>query len=451
MIEFGTNVVAARGRAAWLITGVVAAVLVGGCVAEQPPSTSPSAPSAAPSATPGATPAATPVATVRPSPSASSSPTESALPAIGVAPEGRWTQVQWIDAGHGLPALTTAPSEAFQLSLYGWTNGYVAFGSDGGANSGTNSKPTLTSTSSADGVTWTPPQPIDLGGAPDEVTIEQVVEGPAGLVAVGRYPADTCGGPPVVAGLWHSADGETWSPLAMTKDMTKGHVETVDGGAAGYIATGKQRDGKTPGIWLTTDAASWHPLPLPKPAKGKLVVNDAVSFSGGLVVGGAVVGPEGCGGASSIHPAVWSSTDGTSWTSQSIPGASTGANASISVRRVNDHEVAAVDSSGDTPKVWVSSDGQTWTPIATPTDDALYGAVSNGKHTVAVIAPDSDQGPLTFESVGDQLDVAPITQSGDGPLVTPDSASYVTAVGPTGLLVLTTDGSHVWLGVPSAS
>ena len=52
MIGFGIDVVAARGRAAWLVTGVVAAVLVGGCVAEQPPSTSPSVPSAAPSATP---------------------------------------------------------------------------------------------------------------------------------------------------------------------------------------------------------------------------------------------------------------------------------------------------------------------------------------------------------------------------------------------------------------
>ena len=118
---------------------------------------------------------------------------------------------------------------------------------------------------------------------------------------------------------------------------------------------------------------------------------------------------------------------------------------------MNDREVVAVDSSGDTPKVWVSSDGATWTPIATPTDDALYWAVSNGKHTLAVIAPDSDQGPLTFESVGDQLDVAPITQSGDGPQVTPDGASFITAVGPTGLLVLASDGSHGWLGVPSAS
>ena len=246
-------------------------------------------------------------------------------------------RLQWIDAGHGLPTLSTTPSEAYQLSLYGWTDGYVAFGSDGGPNSGTNMKPTLTATSSADGVNWTTPQPIDLGGAPDQITIEQVVEGPAGLVAVGRYPAETCGGPPVVAGLWHSADGEAWSPMAMSKNMTRGRVETIDGGAAGYIATGKQHGDKAPGLWLTTDATSWQRLPLPKPSNGTLVVNDAVSFTGGLVVGGAVVGPAGCGGASSIHPAVWSSTDGASWTRQSLPGASSGANASISVHRANDH------------------------------------------------------------------------------------------------------------------
>ena len=135
MIRFGVDVVVApRGRAAWLITVVVATVLVGGCVAEQSPTISPLVPSAAPSATPGATPAAIPVATAGPSPTASLAPIESAVPAIGVAPDGRWTQVQWIDAGHGLQAMTTAPSEAFQLTLYGWSNGYVAFGSDGGQN-----------------------------------------------------------------------------------------------------------------------------------------------------------------------------------------------------------------------------------------------------------------------------------------------------------------------------
>ncbi len=350
-----------------------------------------------------------------------------------------------------MPALTTAPSEAYQLGLYGWSGGYVAFGADGGANSGTNKKPTLVSTSSADGVHWTAAKAINLGAAPDQITIEQVAEGPAGLVAVGRYPAETCGGPPVIAGLWQSTDGEAWRPLAMSRDMSKGHVETLDGGSAGYIATGKLSDGKTSGIWLTTDAATWRSLPLPKPPSGKLVVNDATSFDGGLVVGGAVVGPEGCGGASSIHPAVWSSADGTSWTRQTLPGASTAANASLSVRRVNDHEVVAIDSTGETPRAWVSSDGRTWTAIPTPTDEALYGAISDGRHSVSVMAPDSDQGPLTFKSVGDQLDVAPMSQSGDGPTVTPDSVSIITAVGPTGLVVTAVDGSHLWLGVPSGS
>ena len=61
------------------------------------------------------------------------------------------------------------------------------------------------------------------------------------------------------------------------------------------------------------------------------------------------------------------------------------------------------------------------------------------------------RGPLTFKAVGDQLDVALVSQSGDGPAVTPDSVSMITAVGPSGLIVTAVDGSHLWLGVPKGS
>ena len=347
------------------------------------------------------------------------------MPAIGVAPEGRWTQVQWIDAGHGLPALTTAPSEAFQLSLYGWTNGYVAFGSDGGANSGTNRKPTLTSTSSADGVTWTTPLPIDLGGAPDEVTIEQVVEGPAGLVAVGRYPADTCGGPPVVAGLWHSADGEAWSPLAMTKDMTRGHVETVDGGAAGYIATGKQRDGKSPGLWLTTDAASWHPLPFPSRRRGR-------SWS---------TTPSASRAASS-SAARSSDRRAVAVRRRSIRGVVVHrrdvVDSPVAPGRIHGYEHVDLGPPGERPRGcrrrqqrgYVEGlgvvDGQTWTPIATPPTTRSTGRCRPGERTGGggrAAIPTRGPWPSRASAISSYV---PGPQSGDGPQVTPDGASFIT-------------------------
>ncbi|HEY8636741.1 MAG TPA: hypothetical protein VIL81_05695 [Candidatus Limnocylindrales bacterium] len=346
--------------------------------------------------------------------------------------------------------MSKARSQMASLNLYGWSGGFVAFESDGDRSSDSPRPASLASTSSTDGLHWSAPHAIDISGFPDRIDIAQVVEGPAGLVAVGRFTPDTCGGPPVVAGLWHSTDGTTWRRVALPRNMVRGHVETLDGGSAGYIATGKQSDGKTPGIWLSQDATTWRLLALPKPPSGTLVVNGATSFAGGLVVAGAVVGPEGCGGGSSIHPAAWWSADGSSWTRESLPGASTVAGASLSIHRLNDNRIVAVSQAGDTPDAWVSTDGRTWSKVQTPTIEALFGTVTDNRRSMVVVAP-SDQGQLTFETVGDQLDVAPLPQTGDGPVQTADSMPTITAVGPTGVVVVSVDGSHLWLGVPSGS
>jgi len=424
--------------------------LIGGCSSNQlaSPWTSPAAEASAglAAASPSAAPSATPAATPGPTPAPSATPPAD----IGLAPAGRWTAIHWIDAGRGFPQMSKARSQMASLNLYGWSGGFVAFESDGDRSSDSPRPASLASTSSTDGLHWSAPHAIDISGFPDRIDIAQVVEGPAGLVAVGRFTPDTCGGPPVVAGLWHSTDGTTWRRVALPRNMVRGHVETLDGGSAGYIATGKQSDGKTPGIWLSQDATTWRLLALPKPPSGTLVVNGATSFAGGLVVAGAVVGPEGCGGGSSIHPAAWWSADGSSWTRESLPGASTAAGASLSIHRLNDNRIVAVSQAGDTPDAWVSTDGRTWSKVQTPTIEALFGTVTDNRRSMVVVAP-SDQGQLTFETVGDQLDVAPLPQTGDGPGQTADSMPTITAVGPTGVVVVSVDGSHLWLGVPSGS
>ena len=72
--------------------------------------------------------------------------------------------------------------------------------------------------------------------------------------------------------------------------------------------------------------------------------------------------------------------------------------------------------------------------------------------SIVVAAPSGDQGgPLTIQTVGDQLDAASLSQTGDGPVQTTDSVPTVEAVGPTGLVVVSVDGSHLWLGVPSGA
>jgi len=65
----------------------------------------------------------------------------------------------------------------------------------------------IVSTSSADGLHWTAGRPMDVRGLTDVVDITAVVEGPAGLLAVGYHPPTTCGGPSTVEALWTSPDG----------------------------------------------------------------------------------------------------------------------------------------------------------------------------------------------------------------------------------------------------
>ena len=331
--------------------------LIGGCT-----SSSLASPSASPASQPSAGPVvASPSIGPSAKPTATPAPSASAPPEIGLAPAGRWTSVRWIDAGRGFPQLATKPSELYSMNVYGWSGGYVAFASDGGQGTDPARPPTLVSSSSLDGLHWSAAGNIDVSGFPDQVDIAQIVEGPSGLLAVGRFPADTCGGPPVVAGLWRSTDGTTWRAVPLPRNMVRGHVESIDGGSAGYIATGKQSDQKTAGIWLSQDGTTWRALANPKPSSGTLVVNGATSFAGGLVIAGAVLGEDGCGGPGSIHPAVWWSADGSSWTRETLPQAATAGDASLSIHRLNDHEIVAVSQTGDTPDAWVSADGKTWT------------------------------------------------------------------------------------------
>ncbi|MBA2380918.1 MAG: hypothetical protein H0V73_02300 [Chloroflexi bacterium] len=117
----------------------------------------------------------------------------------------------------GLPRLTPVTGESTSIGLFGWSKGFVAFSADGGPSSGTGRAVTLSATASRDGAHWTPTRPIDLTGFADQVTVVSVVEGPAGLLAVGHNPMDTCGGPPAVAALWRSADGIAWKRVTGPK------------------------------------------------------------------------------------------------------------------------------------------------------------------------------------------------------------------------------------------
>jgi len=151
----------------------------------------------------------------------------------------------------------------------------------------------MVATSSADGLHWTAGQPMDIEGLNDVVRITAVVEGPAGLLAVGYHPPTTCGGPSTVEALWTSPDGLTWTRVQTPAYFTSASVYTVDAGSTGYIASGTLKNGVTQAVWLSKDGRSWNEVHLPKATFGKFVVDGATDFAAGYVVSGTVIADEG--------------------------------------------------------------------------------------------------------------------------------------------------------------
>lgn len=424
---------------------LIAVTLLAGCSATASPSTStaPSAsPRSGPSAMPSSSPTQSPSPTIAPSPTAQPSPS---LPVVGQAPTGPWTSIRWIDTG----SLPLGPTE---VGVYGWSGGYVALEQSSGYDSeGSTEVPVvIRASSSTDGVHWTAPVTLETGFK-GGFRIESIVEGPNGLLALGYPYGDTCGGPEPLRFLWASTDGRTWDRLPMPKVFGSAAVQTISGGAAGYIAFGTKSDGTTQAIWTSADARAWTARKLPTVSRGTLALDAAVSFDHGFILAGAVLGEEGCGGAAHIKPAIWSSADGGSWTRASLPGASTDPNASLRVRASGDHVVVVQLPPGDaaTAPAWSSNDGVSWTSLGTVRVDAVWGAFSDAHHSIVSILPDSGVGLPTLTEVGETGTETELHQDGGGPVESEDTAGYVYALGPTGVLAVRGDGEDSWLGLPS--
>ena len=310
----------------------------------------------------------------------------------------------------------------------------------------------MVSSSSADGLHWTAGRTLDISGL-DGVYISAVVEGPAGLLAVGFPSGGRCG-PETVDALWASADGLTWTRVELP-----GTISTVDAGSTGYIATGTLKNGVTPAVWLSGDGKSWHLVPLPTTTSGAVVVDGAVDFAGGYVLAGKQLSDIGCGESESTPPlytpSLWWSLDGKSWTLSKLPGALPASAVSVSFIRISDHALVAV-ANDFADQVWVSNDGRTWRLIASPSSTLPdHWILTDGQRGLMLVEPQllnppSSDGPPAIATVGDDLTHTTLSQSGDIPIYS-GYGGELTAFGPTGLVVLSADGSSLWLGVPTAS
>jgi hypothetical protein len=344
------------------------------------------------------------------------------------------------------------------LRVSGWSGGFIAFSSFGSVSSdvgGGKVDETIGVSSSPDGFHWTAGKPLDIAGVDYWLAVAKVVEGPAGLLAIGMPGRAVCGGPTSVTSLWTSTDGNSWIKVDFAAQFGTATVWTVDAGSTGDVATGDLSDGTTQVVWLSDDGRSWQRVPLPTATFGTVEVQGGTAFAGGYVLSGAVRGDEGCGGPNYVTPSLWWSADGKAWSRVKLSGATPGTDAWMSVTRISDHSLLAVQTSYDsTTQVnstagWVSTDGRTWSPTSAYAAELPGNLYSNGQRSMTLIAPPSEGSEMpVVATVDDDLTVTELSQSGDVPTDL-GNIGWAAALGPSGLLVVSLDGNNAWLGMPT--
>ena len=250
--------------------------------------------------------------------------------------------------------------------------------------------------SSPDGLSWHPIAPTEVDG----VAWGQTAAGP-GFVAVGRegvwrstdglswdlvhslggrnwFSSVAAGGPGMVAvgrpnKAWYSSDGLTWEAATVPPvpaNVYPGddgrtpqvYMKSVAAGADRLVATGEMtfndmRNG--PAIWVSSDGTSWRDVPI-----------DGDVFPRGCSIYDVAGGPDGFVGvgrcdAGSSETLVWRSPDGVHWERvgrDAFDGEAPG--------RVAASPTGWVAVGGDA--LWTSVDGATWTRV--PTGPTFRGA-----------------------------------------------------------------------------
>ena len=435
-----------RGSLAGVAGMLLMVVAIAGCTGT---TTSPAAtlPTGGLAVAPTPLPPATLQDTAEPNPFATyiDAPTDTPAPSPLPTVSGRvlsWLTLQ-------MPAdLAAGIDSNFQNSLFGWSRGYLAFHGD------------LTSGSavpwaSSDGRVWQEGQALDMAGLSGGAQVEQVVEGPAGLLALGRVPgcADDGTGcmPTPATALWTSTDGLHWSRVDLKNAFGGGAVGDVAAGPKGYLAVSvSSATTASPAVWLSSDGRAWRAVSLSTSTfQGANLAQAEVVGDGFLVAGrtGSLVGSGG-GSFPSTTPAIWWSADGSDWSRASLPNVAAFPEAEAAIAEVGAGKLVAHVGSwdcgcppeGDT-QAWTSSDGRAW-KAAGGSFPSPAVVLTDGTQALQLVEAD---GVLSVAVSSDGFKWAQIAVSGSG---SGPADSNDAAYGPVGLLVEGSDSS-LWLATIS--
>jgi hypothetical protein len=177
-----------------------------------------------------------------------------------------------------------------------------------------------------------------------------------GLFAVGGVPgADS-------AGVWRSADGESWERVG--PDIEHAFLWSIAEGGPGLVAVGWRRNPDPDlAVWTSADLGeTWELAPDPEGFAGHEATDIATIGDTLVMVGSAF---DGSGGRA------WTSTDGIAWTQAD---ADFGAAYARSLA-VTPAGLIAVGGGPDmNGRAWISSDGGAWEPLGDPLAGAFFNS-----------------------------------------------------------------------------
>lgn len=214
-----------------------------------------------------------------------------------------------------------------------------------------------------------------FGGSGDQMMLSVAAAGP-GVVAVG---ADHSGGD-WDAAVWTSGGGTVWTRVSHSEATFGGlydqQMNAVAAGGPGVVAVGWDHGStiSAAAVWTSVDGATWSRVPH---SEGVFGGPGSQSMHGVAAGGPALVAVGNDITSGDSDAAVWTSTDGLTWTriphdeavfggtsNQSMLDVAVGGPGLIAVGYDND----GVDRRA---AVWTSPDGLTWTRV--PHDEATFG------------------------------------------------------------------------------